>query len=181
MDSLKGQGTTLNELTEGLKRVNEENVKFRIEQQNMAVEARKAATITAQAARKAASEQAKADKMASDRKKLLIQAMQAEKGSIEQLTAVNKVLQLQMAKLNATIPEQAAKYGQLQQAVVGNRNAMMQYAQAQMGVAAGSGKVKREFNGIQFQVTQLARSCQHWLMGHKCLLRLFRITSHASG
>lgn len=157
MDSLKGQGTTLNELTEGLKRVNEENVKFRIEQQNMAAEARKAATAIAQAAKKAASEQAKADKMASDRKKLLIQAMQAEKGSIEQLTAVNKVLQLQMAKLNATIPEQAAKYGQLQQAVVGNRNAMMQYAQAQMGVAAGSGKVKREFNGIQFQVTQLAR------------------------
>ena len=32
MDSLKGQNITLNELTEGLKKVNEENVKFRIQQ-----------------------------------------------------------------------------------------------------------------------------------------------------
>lgn len=104
-----------------------------------------------------AKQQARHAKMVSDSKKLLIQAMNAEKGSIEQLTAVNKRLQIQMKGLNVTIPEQAKRYAQLQNAIKANNQAMMQYAMSNPTIINGNKRVGKSFNGVQFQVTQLAR------------------------
>ncbi|MFA5300825.1 MAG: tape measure protein, partial [Lutibacter sp.] len=72
--------------------------------------------VEAQASRELAAEEKKL--IAS--KKLLITAQQAEKGSAQQLQAVNAILKNRMKQLNVLIPEQAKKYEQLNAAI--NRN-----------------------------------------------------------
>jgi tape measure domain-containing protein len=73
-------------------------------------------------------------------KRLLIAAQQAEKGSKQQLQAVNAILTNRMKQLNVLIPEQAKKYEQLNAAINRNKQkiADMPSATKRLGGAFGT-------------------------------------------
>jgi hypothetical protein len=91
-------------------------------------------------------------------KKLIIQAQQTEKGSINQLIIVNKILYEKTKGLNVLIPEQAKKYELLNRAI--NRN------QQRMGQMAGTvHKGTRQFNMLQWQIMQVSREMPAFAYG----------------
>jgi hypothetical protein len=83
-------------------------------------------------------------------KKQLIIAMNAEKNSITQLSAMNKVLEARMKQLNVAIPAQKVQFDNLSKAVLRNQSVMQKNVADIRNTTSG-------FNGLQFQVTQLAR------------------------
>lgn len=96
----------------------------------------------------------KEEKQAVRISKLIINARNQEKGSVSQLSAVNKVLSARMAHLNTLIPEQAKRYAILSRAIDRNRARIASQMQTMM---TGSKSATKGFNGLQFQVQQVAR------------------------
>lgn len=127
--------------------LNAQSLKIRTNINKEKIASEKAA---AQAAAKAAQTTRNTLKTTRTERMQLILAMNSEKGSATQLAAVNKVLESRMKQLNPLIAEQKIQYDKLNNAVI-NNSKMMSKHRADMR-AMGSG-----FNGLQFQVTQLAR------------------------